>query len=234
MVSNAAIRPAKRHDPADPRRQEWVEAARQVLLGDGPEAVSIARLARVLGISRGGFYWHFNGLDALMAALLEDVSQRCDPPALSALADAGFEAGLLGLLDVAHAPDAATRDAAAHARALSLWARRDPAAREALQRCSVRQIRAVRGFLSRHGFPATEARIRARHLVQLLLESRSGEAANDLPAYATDLGHLFQIAGGRPLPPAAFSRHVNRTLRQQRLREAKAAPACPQTAPPPP
>ncbi len=51
-------------------REDWIEAARAVLISEGIERVKIEPLAERLGVSRGSFYWHFTDRQALLDALL--------------------------------------------------------------------------------------------------------------------------------------------------------------------
>lgn len=53
-------------------REDWVAVARQALIDEGIGAVRIERLAKTLGVTRGGFYWRFRNLEELLAALVED------------------------------------------------------------------------------------------------------------------------------------------------------------------
>jgi AcrR family transcriptional regulator len=75
-------------------RGAWIEAALQALSAGGPEAVRVEALATSLGVSKGGFYWHFKDrqgllnemLDVWEKAMVEDViasveSQPVEPRA---------------------------------------------------------------------------------------------------------------------------------------------------------
>lgn len=53
-------------------RQDWVRAARRALIKSGIEGVKIEPLARVLAVTPGSFYWHFQKREDLHAALLAD------------------------------------------------------------------------------------------------------------------------------------------------------------------
>lgn len=53
-------------------REDWQAVARQALIEEGIGAVRVERLAKTLGVTRGGFYWRFRNLDDLLAALVED------------------------------------------------------------------------------------------------------------------------------------------------------------------
>lgn len=73
-------------------RGTWVDAGLQALAAGGPDAVRVEALAVRLGVSKGGFYWHFTDRQALLEemldtwekAVVEDViarleSQSTDP-----------------------------------------------------------------------------------------------------------------------------------------------------------
>ena len=42
--------------------ETWVDCARTALIADGLEGVKVDRLAKSLGVTRGGFYHHFSQL----------------------------------------------------------------------------------------------------------------------------------------------------------------------------
>jgi AcrR family transcriptional regulator len=51
-------------------REAWIAAATQALADGGPGAVRVEVLAASLGVSKGGFYWHFANRDALLDEVL--------------------------------------------------------------------------------------------------------------------------------------------------------------------
>lgn len=53
-------------------RRTWIEAAQRALGAGGPEAVRVEALAASLGVSKGGFYWHFKDRQALLDEMLDD------------------------------------------------------------------------------------------------------------------------------------------------------------------
>ena len=57
-------------------RSAWVEAALEALATGGPEGVRIEALAARLGVSKGGFYWHFEDRAALLEEMLDSWEQR--------------------------------------------------------------------------------------------------------------------------------------------------------------
>jgi AcrR family transcriptional regulator len=52
-------------------RSAWVEAALQALATGGPDAVRVEVLAARLGVTKGGFYWHFKDRAALLEEMLD-------------------------------------------------------------------------------------------------------------------------------------------------------------------
>jgi AcrR family transcriptional regulator len=52
-------------------RGAWIEAALQALGEGGPAAVRVEELASRLGVSKGGFYWHFKDRGALLEEALD-------------------------------------------------------------------------------------------------------------------------------------------------------------------
>ncbi|MEP4078464.1 TetR/AcrR family transcriptional regulator [Haloferula sp.] len=52
-------------------KAEWLQAALHLLENEGVEAIRVDRLARELGISRSGFYWHFKNRDDLRGQIIE-------------------------------------------------------------------------------------------------------------------------------------------------------------------
>jgi AcrR family transcriptional regulator len=52
-------------------KAEWLETALETLCEGSVAAITILSLAKKLGISRAGFYWHFEDRDDLLRQLLE-------------------------------------------------------------------------------------------------------------------------------------------------------------------
>ena len=54
----------------------WISAAMLVLSKKGIESVRVEPLAKMLGVTKGSFYWHFNDRRALLDAMLQSWRQR--------------------------------------------------------------------------------------------------------------------------------------------------------------
>jgi len=63
---------------ADPPlgKDEWVRAAISMLAKDSVDALRIDELAAHLGVTKGSFYWHFDGRESLLNAVLETWRAR--------------------------------------------------------------------------------------------------------------------------------------------------------------
>lgn len=72
-------------------REVWLNAAYDLFVADGIDAVKIMALAKKLNLTRTGFYWHFKGLSDLHDAVIEIwqtrntgiILERCAAPAQS-------------------------------------------------------------------------------------------------------------------------------------------------------
>src|SRR5215213_2773551 len=57
--------------PSRTPRTRWIEQGLRALADGGPDAVRIELLAQALGVTRGGFYWHFGDRRALLEEILD-------------------------------------------------------------------------------------------------------------------------------------------------------------------
>ena len=142
-------------------RADWLISARDALITEGKDAVKIERLAKKLGVTRGGFYWHFRDRDDLLDALLKSWEQETNVLFEQALQGdhADGMAKFCALCrswvneDVYNpAYDSAVRD----------WARVSKRAEKAVKRVDCLRIDIIKRIFSDMGYPEDEAFIRAR------------------------------------------------------------------------
>src|SRR3954452_4054760 len=57
--------------PTRTPRNGWVDEGLRALAAGGPDAVRVETLARSLGVTKGGFYWHFDDRGALLEEMLD-------------------------------------------------------------------------------------------------------------------------------------------------------------------
>ncbi len=61
----------KPNDRGNLSKQDWLQAALEVLNQRGISAVKILPLSKKLGVTRGSFYWHFEDRDELLREMLQ-------------------------------------------------------------------------------------------------------------------------------------------------------------------
>ena len=139
----------------------WLHAAREALIDQGIDAVKVDRLARRLGVTRGGFYHHFTDRDALLSQLLQDWLEHVvfvaeEPvPADPGHALAAIEALVERLIqEDGYDPrfDLAVRT----------WAHADPRTAQVVQRVDARRLEALTRIFTALGCEGEESAVRAR------------------------------------------------------------------------
>lgn len=125
-------------------REAWVEAALQALASGGPEAIRIEALAAQLGVSKGGFYWHFKDRAALIEEMLDSWEQRVVGDVIAQIESEPEEprAKLRHLFEMAaSAPDLLPVELA-----LRDWSRRDEAVAARLARVDNQRMEYMRSL----------------------------------------------------------------------------------------
>jgi AcrR family transcriptional regulator len=148
-------------------RSAWIGAALNALAAGGPDAVRVEALAKALGVTKGGFYWHFADRQALLdemldtweRTMLDEVIDRVEGEETGGdgratlrrlFALAGASAALLPI-------DLAVRD----------WSRREAAVAERLRRVDNRRMEFMRAQF--RTFCAGEDDVEARCMVAMTL-----------------------------------------------------------------
>jgi len=141
----------------------WLDAAYQLLVEGGVEAVKVMPLAERLGLSRTSFYWHFPDREALLAGLVErwkarntgNLTARCEAPA------ATISEAMLNLFDCWY--DDALFDSRLEF-AMRTWGLTDPSVAAAMQEADATRVAAITALFRRFGYSEAEADTRARTL----------------------------------------------------------------------
>ena len=144
-------------------RGAWIDAALQALAAGGPEAVRVEALAASLGVSKGGFYWHFKDRQALLDEMLdgwekvvvEDVIARVESQ------PADSRAKLQQLFELAPSVDFAVE------LAVRDWARRDDDVAERVRGVDNRRMEYLRSLFGR--FAVDEDDVEARSMLAFSL-----------------------------------------------------------------
>jgi AcrR family transcriptional regulator len=147
--------------PTRTPRSSWIEEGLRALAAGGPDAVRIELLARALGVTRGGFYWHFDDRRALLEEILDtwerasvdEVIERVESEGGNARAKLRRLSALAVSSDEPLRIDLAVRD----------WARREPTVAERLRRVDNRRMDYMRSLFG--AFCADENEVEARCMV---------------------------------------------------------------------
>ena len=125
-------------------REAWVEAALEALASGGPEAIRVEALAARLGVSKGGFYWHFEDRAALIEEMLDRWERRVVGDVIAQIESEPEEprAKLRHLFEMA----AASPDLLPVELALRDWSRRNEAVAARLARVDNRRMEYMRSL----------------------------------------------------------------------------------------
>jgi AcrR family transcriptional regulator len=152
--------------PTRTPRSTWIDEGLRALAAGGPDAVRIEALAEGLGVSKGGFYWHFDDRRALLDQMLERWERASTDEVIERVESKGGDArvklrraGVLTFSDWLLPIDLAVRD----------WARRDPAVAERLRRVDNRRMEYLRSLFSTFCPDADDVEARSMLAFSLLL-----------------------------------------------------------------
>ena len=140
----------------------------RALADGGPDAVRIDPLAKALGVTRGGFYWHFKDRQALLDEILDAWERAATDEVLERVERRGGDprtkarrAGALTLSEDLLPVDLAVRD----------WARRDAAVARRLRRVDNRRMDYLRAQFRAIGASPDEVEARSLLAFSLLIGS---------------------------------------------------------------
>ncbi|HEX9529377.1 MAG TPA: TetR/AcrR family transcriptional regulator [Streptosporangiaceae bacterium] len=151
--------------PTRTPRSTWIDEGLRALAAGGPDAVRIEPLAQALGVTRGGFYWHFDDRNALLYAMLDRWERATTEEVIERLEREGGDARakLRRLLALTSSSvlmtDLAVRD----------WARREPAVAERLRRVDNRRMDGLRSLFGALCSDADDVEARCMLFFSLLI-----------------------------------------------------------------
>jgi AcrR family transcriptional regulator len=150
--------------PTRTPRAQWIEEGLRALAGGGPDAVRIESLAQALGVTKGGFYWHFEDRQALVDEMLDTWERASTDEVLERVETEGGDArrkvrraGALTFSRRLLPIDLAVRD----------WSRRDQKVADRLRRVDNRRMDYLRAQFAT--FCADTADVEARSMLAFSL-----------------------------------------------------------------
>ena len=151
--------------PTRTPRTSWIDEGLRALAGGGPDAVRIEALAQALGVTKGGFYWHFDGRRALLEEMLEGWERVVIDDVIERVESEGGDARarLRRLFSLAQS----SRDLMKVELAIRDWARRDKTVAKRLRRVDNRRMEYMRSLFA--GFVPDEEEVEVRCLLAFSL-----------------------------------------------------------------
>ena len=146
-------------------RTSWIDEGLRALGVGGPEAVRIETLAQALGVTKGGFYWHFGDRGALLEEMLDTWERVVTDRVIERVEGGGGDARakLRRLFAIAVSSD----EMLDVELAIREWARRDKKVARRLEHLDNGRMDYMRPLFAE--FCASEDEVEARCLLSLAL-----------------------------------------------------------------
>lgn len=183
----------RRHSSTRLSYDDWVEGALRLLAREGVGSIKIPRLCRELGVTKGSFYWHFDDIDQLTAAMADRWSavQSEAVLELGALAaipvEERIEKMAVMLVDQRHwLVETTVRE----------WSRSNPKVAAAVRTLDQRVFETVKNTMLDLGFDENQAALRAGAMVYMGLGLIHGR--DNLPTPTTEQVHSVVELLARP------------------------------------
>jgi AcrR family transcriptional regulator len=130
--------------PTRTPRTSWIQEGLRALGVGGPDAVRIESLAQALGVTKGGFYWHFGDRPALLEEMLDAWERLVVDEVIDRLESEGGD-GRSKLWRLS-ALASSSHDLMKIELAVRDWARRDKAVAKRLRRVDNRRMEYMRSL----------------------------------------------------------------------------------------
>ena len=130
--------------PTRTPRTTWIREGLRALGVGGPDAVRIEKLAQALGVTKGGFYWHFEDRPALLEEMLDAWERLVVDEVIDCVESEGGDARTK--LRRLSALASSSRELMKIELAVRDWARRDKAVAKRLRRIDNRRMDYMRSL----------------------------------------------------------------------------------------
>jgi AcrR family transcriptional regulator len=149
-------------------RGAWVHAALQALAAGGPDAVRVETLAVSLGVSKGGFYWHFADRQALLEEMLDTWEKTGTEDIIARVASHPGDARgkLQKLFDITSSPEGLAVELAVRD-----WSRRDSDVAGRLRRADNRRMGFIRSLFGQFCVDEDDVEVRSMMSYSMVIGS---------------------------------------------------------------
>ncbi len=142
-------------------KEDWIRAAKSILIKHGFAEVKIEKIAAKLKVTIGSFYWHFKGRPELHDAIISDWLATNTKPLALAVLNAGDDArnqylAFFGVWVLERNFDPA------YDNAVRMWSRVSQQIAEIVFKVDAERIEILRRIFENFGYVGNEALMRAR------------------------------------------------------------------------
>jgi len=180
--------------PTRTPRTSWVEEGLRALGVGGPDAVRIEKLAHALGVTKGGFYWLFDGRPALLEDMLDAWERSVIDEVIERVEAGGGDAR--AKLRRLSALAASGRDLMKIELAIRDWARRDRGVAERLRRIDNRRMEYMRSLFGAFCPDEDDVEVRCMLLLSLWIGNHLIAADDGARSRADVLGQALRWLEG--------------------------------------
>jgi AcrR family transcriptional regulator len=175
--------------PTRTPRTSWIEEGLRALGVGGPDAVRIEKLAQALGVTKGGFYWHFDDRRALLEEMLAAWERMGVDAVIERIESDGGDSRTK-LRRLFALTSSGPRGFFKIELAIRDWARRDKAVAKRLRRVDTRRMGYMRSLFGDFCRDEDEVEIRCVLFASLWLGNQTFFAADPGPRSRADVLEL--------------------------------------------
>lgn len=148
----------KRKEGSKLTRQDWIDQSLRTLSESGVDAVRVEPLAKLMGVTKGSFYWHFKNREELLTAIFRAWITLQTSGIIEQVEAKGGDAiaKLLYLFELAVEDDGKVENS------IRAWATNDAKIAPALAEVDQRRLDYTRDLFLQAGFDSFDAIVRAR------------------------------------------------------------------------
>lgn len=183
----------------------WLAAAYEVLTESGVEAVKVMPLAKRLGLTRTGFYWHFKDRDALLEAMIRRWEEK-NTGNLIARTEAYAESISEAMFNLF---DCWLDDSLFDARldlAIRNWARNDADLQTRLDKADAKRSAAIAAMFKRFDYTDTQARVRSMTVIYTQIGYISMQITENWQQRIARMPDYIEVFTGTRPSPSEFKR----------------------------
>jgi len=183
----------------------WLEAAYEVLTESGVEAVKVMPLAKRLGLTRTGFYWHFKDRAALLEAMIKRWEEK-NTGNLVAKTETYAESISEAMFNLFDCWLDNTLFDSRLDLAIRNWARNDPKLQARLNKADATRSAAIMTMFKRFGYSDSQALARSMTVIYTQIGYISMQISEDWGERIARMPDYIEVTTGTVPTKSEFNR----------------------------